>query len=52
MQIEPGSHHVRVQITSGANSSDQSLTGDFPSGNEKLLRIYFDKRGEMNLSLE
>jgi serine/threonine protein kinase len=52
MQIPPGKHHLRVTITSGANSSDQSVTGDFSSGNEKLLRIFFDKRGEMNLSLE
>jgi serine/threonine protein kinase len=52
MQIPPGNHHLRVQITAGTNSSDQSVTGDFSSGNEKLLRIYFDKRGEMNLSLE
>jgi serine/threonine-protein kinase len=52
MQIPPGNHHLRVQITSGDNSSDQSVTGDFASGNERLLRVYFDKRGEMNLSLE
>jgi serine/threonine-protein kinase len=52
MQITPGTHHFRVQVTSGTNSSDQIVTGDFASGNEKLLRISFDKRGEMNLNLE
>ena len=54
MQIQPGNHKLRVQVTSGAESSEQSgsVTGDFSSGNEKLLKIYFDKHGEMNLSLE
>jgi serine/threonine-protein kinase len=52
MQIPAGTHHLRVQITAGENSSDQSVTGDFSSGSEKLLRVFFDKRGEMNLNLE
>ncbi|MGA2021800.1 MAG: protein kinase [Candidatus Sulfotelmatobacter sp.] len=52
MQITPGKHRFRVQVTSGTNSSDQIVTGDFASGNEKLLRISFDKRGEMTLNLE
>ncbi len=52
MQITPGKHRFRVQVTSGTNSSDQIVTGDFASGNEKLLRISFDNRGEMNLNLE
>jgi serine/threonine protein kinase len=52
MQIQPGNHHLRVQVTSESQSSDQSVTGAFASGAEKLLRIYFDKRGEMNLNLE
>jgi hypothetical protein len=52
MQIQAGSHQLRVQITSGANSFDQSVTGDFSSGAEKLLRISFDKRGEMSLNLD
>jgi hypothetical protein len=52
MQIPPGNHRVRVQVTSGESSADQSVTGDFTSGNEKLLRIYMDKRGEMTLNLE
>ncbi|HWO32708.1 MAG TPA: serine/threonine-protein kinase [Candidatus Acidoferrum sp.] len=52
MQIQPGNHRLRVQVTSESHSSDQSVTGAFASGAEKLLRIYFDKRGEMNLNLE
>jgi serine/threonine protein kinase len=52
MQIQPGNHHLRVQVTSESQSSNQSVTGAFASGAEKLLRIYFDKRGEMNLNLE
>jgi hypothetical protein len=41
-----------VQVTSGDNSSDQSVTGDFSSGSEKLLQVSVDKRGVMNLNLE
>ena len=52
MQIPAGSHHLRVQVSSDVNSSDQMVTGDFSSGSEKLLRISFDKRGEMTLNLE
>jgi serine/threonine protein kinase len=52
MQIQPGNHRLRVQVTSESQSSNQSVTGAFASGAEKLLRIYFDKRGEMNLKLE
>jgi serine/threonine protein kinase len=52
MPIPAGNHHLRVQITAGENSSDQSVTGDFSSGSEKLLRVLCDKRGQMNLNLE
>jgi len=52
MQLQPGSHLFRVQVTSGANSFDQSVTSEFSSGDEKLLRISFDKSGEMNLNLQ
>ena len=52
MQIQPGDHRLRVQVTSESHSSNQSVTGAFASGAEKLLRIYFDNRGEMNLNLE
>ncbi len=52
MPIPAGSHRLRVQVTSGDNSSDQSVTGDFPGGSEKLLQVSVDKRGVMNLNLE
>jgi hypothetical protein len=52
MQIQPGNHLLRVQVISESYSSSQSVTGAFASGAEKLLRIYFDKRAEMNLKLE
>ncbi len=52
MQIAAGNHHLRVKVSSDANSSDQIISGDFPGGGEKLLRISFDKRGVMNLNLE
>ena len=52
MQLQPGSRQLRVEVTSGANSFDQSVTGDFSSGDEKLLRISFDKNGAMNLNLQ
>ena len=39
---------------SGVDSYDQSgmVAGEFASGKEKVLRIHFNKRGEMNLSLQ
>ncbi|MGB7600108.1 MAG: serine/threonine-protein kinase [Candidatus Sulfotelmatobacter sp.] len=52
MPIPAGSHRLRVQVTSGDNSSDQSVTGEFSSGSEKLLQVSVDKRGVMNLNLE
>jgi hypothetical protein len=54
MQLAPGKHRVRVRVVSGADSYDQSGTvaGEFVSGKEKVLRIHFNKRGEMNLSLQ
>jgi len=52
MPISAGSHRLRVQVTSGDNSADQSVTADFSSGSEKLLQVSVDKRGVMNLNLE
>ncbi len=54
MQVPPGNHELRVQVTSESNPTDHSGTvaGEFFSGKEKTLRILFDKHGEMNLSLE
>jgi hypothetical protein len=53
MQVPPGKHSLRVRVESGAESYAQSGTveGDFVSGNEKMLRISFGKKGEMQVSL-
>jgi serine/threonine-protein kinase len=52
--LAPGEHRVRVRVVSAVDSYDQSGTvaGEFASGKEKVLRIHFNKRGEMNLSLQ
>jgi serine/threonine protein kinase len=54
IQIAPGKHNVRVQVTSEAGNFDQSATvaGDFVTGAEKMLRVQFTKSGQMNLTLE
>ena len=54
MQIAPGRHTLRVQVTSDADNFDRSATvaGDFEVGTEKMLRVQFSKSGEMNLTLE
>jgi serine/threonine protein kinase len=54
MQLAPGKHRVRVRVVSSVDSYDQSGTvaGEFASGKGKVLRIHFNKRGEMNLSLQ
>jgi serine/threonine protein kinase len=54
MQVPPGKHRLRVQVTSDVASYDQSATveGEFASGQENVLRINFTKHGEMNLSLQ
>ena len=64
MQLSPGKHVLRVQVTAGATSTgtantsapttEQSgtLTGEFASGKEMMLRIHFTKQSKMELSLE
>jgi serine/threonine-protein kinase len=54
MQLSPGKHLLRVQVTSDEASYDQSatVTGDFVSEKETLLHIHFKKHGEMDLNLE
>ncbi len=54
MQLVPGKHRIRVRVVSGVDSYDQSGTvaGEFASGKERVLQIHFNKRGEMNLSLQ
>jgi predicted Ser/Thr protein kinase len=54
MQLSPGKHLLRVQVSSGADGSEQSatVTGEFVSGKEKMLHILFTKQGKMDLSLQ
>lgn len=54
MQLSPGKHLLRVQVTSGGATHDQSatVTGEFASGQENVLQITFNKHGEINLSLQ
>jgi eukaryotic-like serine/threonine-protein kinase len=54
LQVSPGKHLVRVQVTSDEASYDQSasVTGDFVSEKGTLLHIHFKKHGEMDLRLE
>jgi len=54
VQIAPGKHNLRVQVTSEKGNFDQSATvaGDFATGAEKMLRVRFSKSGQMSLSLE
>src|SRR5208282_4982773 len=53
MQLLPGQHSLRVQVTSEAANYDQSatVTGRFPSGGETVLRINCNKP-TINLSLQ
>src|SRR5271155_2664611 len=54
MQISPGKHLLRVQVTSDASGYKglAAVSGDFISGRENVLRINFAKSGEMKAILE
>jgi len=53
VQITPGKHSLRVQVTAGDLSNrSATIEGEFASGTEKMLRVLFDKTGEMKLSLQ
>ena len=54
VQVSPGKHRLRVEVASGGAISNQSamVEGDFAGGREIVLRINFDKRGKMILSLQ
>jgi serine/threonine protein kinase len=54
MQLSAGKHRLRANVTSAGSNYDRSATiaGQFVSGQENVLRINFDKAGEMNLSLQ
>jgi len=54
VQIPPGKHLLRVQVSSGTGLSEQAGTieGKFASGKETMLRVNFDSSGQMGLSLQ
>jgi serine/threonine-protein kinase len=54
MQISPGKHSLRVQVTSEAATYNQSatITGDFVTAQENVLHISFNKHGDMALALQ
>ena len=54
MQIPPGKHLLKVKVSSAAGLSEQdgAIEGNFVSGQETMLRISFDNRGQMSLSLQ
>jgi serine/threonine protein kinase len=54
VQIAPGKHRLRVQVSSGTDNFDQSASveGDFAAGAEKMLRVQFSKNGQMSLTLQ
>src|ERR1700678_4448544 len=45
MQVPTGNHHMRVEVTSSANSIDKSgeISVASAGGNEKMLHVRFDK---------
>jgi hypothetical protein len=54
MQISPGKHSLRVQVSSEAVTYNQSatVTGDFVTAQENVLHISFNKHGDMALALQ
>ena len=54
VQIPPGKHLLKVKISAGPGLAEQdgTIEGKFVSGKETMLRINFDNRGQMNLSLQ
>jgi serine/threonine protein kinase len=54
MEIPPGKHLLKVKVSSAAGLSEQdgAIEGKFVSGQETMLRINFDNRGQMSLSLQ
>ena len=54
MQISPGKHGLKVQVTADSPAYDQSATvsGNFATEQENVLHITFNKHGEMTLGLQ
>jgi len=54
MQITPGEHQMRIRVQASNPFYDQShiLSGNFPVGTERVLRVNFSKHNEMTASLK
>jgi len=54
VQIPPGKHRLRVDVSPGAGARDESglVEGEFAGGSERMLRVQFTKTGEMSLALD
>lgn len=54
VQIAPGEHQMRIRVQSRNPAYDQShiLSGNFPVGTERVLRVSFSKHNEMTASLK
>jgi serine/threonine-protein kinase len=58
MQITPGKHHLRVQVTAEASpgspafDGSASLDGELAIGHENMLHVIFLKNGELSLALQ
>jgi serine/threonine protein kinase len=53
VQVAPGEHQMRIRVQARNPFYDQShiLSGNFPVGTERVLRVTFSKRNEMTASL-
>jgi serine/threonine protein kinase len=54
LQVAPGEHRMRIRIQASNPFYDQShtLSGNFPVGTERVLRVSFSKQNEMTASLK
>jgi serine/threonine protein kinase len=54
VQIAPGEHQIRIRVQARNPLYDQShvLSGNFPMGTERVLRVSFNKHDEMTTSLK
>lgn len=53
LQLTAGAHAIRVRVQSHNPDHDESQTvsGDFPTGSERMLLVAFDKHNQMTVSL-
>lgn len=54
VKVAPGEHQMRIRVQAQNPFYDQShiLSGNFPVGAERVLRVTFSKRNEMTASLK